>query len=162
MPESINQTDIKFLMRALELARNGSGRGDGGPFGAVLAKDGQAISEGWNTVIADKDPTAHAEINAIRLGCKALKHFHLTGCTLYASSEPCPLCLSAAYWARVERVIFANSRQEAAKIGFSDECLYRELALPLNQRQIPTLQVNIEGAAEAMDRWAMGEGKVIY
>jgi tRNA(Arg) A34 adenosine deaminase TadA len=154
--------DTLFLGRALELAETGMGRGDGGPFGAVIVKGGQIISEGWNTVVADKDPSAHAEVNAIRSACNAIGHFHLTGCTLYASSEPCPMCLSAAYWARVARIVFANSRSEAALAGFSDEGQYDEMALPLAGRQIPTQHVNIDGASGVMEKWARDEGKVGY
>jgi len=122
----MNPDDI-FLARAIELARQGSQQGDGGPFGAVIVHDGKIIGESWNRVVGSKDPTAHAEIAAIRMACATLGHFHLTDCTLYASSEPCPMCLSAAYWARIERIVFANSRAEAAAIGFCDDELYDEL-----------------------------------
>ena len=158
----ITDKDIVFLRRALELAEIGVSRADGGPFGALIVKNDQIVSEGWNTVITDSDPTAHAEVNVIRLACKKLGHFHLAGCTLYASSEPCPMCLSAAYWARVDRIVFANSRNEAALIGFSDEDLYRELVLPISQRQIPTLQMQIDGANDVMKRWTQSNGKVSY
>jgi tRNA(Arg) A34 adenosine deaminase TadA len=156
------KADTLFLRRALELAEIGMGRGDGGPFGAVVVKGGQIISEGWNTVLADKDPSAHAEVNAIRAACKTIGHFHLAGCTLYASSEPCPMCLSAAYWAQVGRIVFANSRREAAMAGFSDEGQYNEMALPLPRRQIPTQHINIEGERKMMEKWAQNEGKVGY
>ncbi|MDR1840513.1 MAG: nucleoside deaminase [Holophagales bacterium] len=154
--------DESFLKRALELAEIGVGRADGGPFGALIVKDGQIISEGWNTVIANHDPTAHAEINAIRLACEMLKTFHLAGCALYASSEPCPMCLSASYWARVDKIVFANARSKAALIGFSDESLYAEISLPLQKRQIPTLRVHIDGAGEVMEKWARSNGAVLY
>ena len=117
--------DDRFLARAVELAAAGSERGDGGPFGAVIVRAGEIVGEGWNRVVAGKDPTAHAEIGAIRAACAALASFHLPGCTLYASSEPCPMCLAAAYWARIERIVFANSRAEAAAIGFCDDDLYQ-------------------------------------
>jgi len=155
-------TDTMFLKRALELAEIGSTRADGGPFGALVVKSGQIISEGWNTVISSNDPTGHAELNAIRQACKKLKHFHLTGCTLYASSEPCPMCLAAAYWAHVDRIVFANSRKEAALIGFSDEDIYKELALPISERQISTQQIGINGSSDVMDRWMRSNGKAVY
>ena len=126
----MNPDDL-FLRRAIELARQGSERGDGGPFGAVLVRDGKIIAEGWNRVVASLDPTAHAEIGAIRTACAAVGSFHLPNTTLYASSEPCPMCLSAAYWARIERIVFANSRAEAAAIGFCDDELYSELIYPV-------------------------------
>lgn len=156
------QSDIEHLKKTLQLAENGAGRGDGGPFGAIIVKDGQIVSEAWNTVIADNDPTAHAEINAIRLASKTIGHFHLSGCTLYASSEPCPLCLSATYWAKIDRIVFANSKQEAARIGFSDQELYAELTLPLSQRTIPTHQIEIDHSKDVLDRWAVRKDKIVY
>jgi guanine deaminase len=128
--------DDQFLARAIDLAQQGSENGEGGPFGAVIVRDGKIIAEGWNRVVASGDPTAHAEISAIRSACAALGNFHLTGCTLYASSEPCPMCLSAAYWARIERIVFANSRAEAAAIGFCDDELYSELNRHFSARSI--------------------------
>ena len=129
-------TDDEFLKRAIELAQKASSSGDGGPFGAVIVAQGKIIAEGWNCVLANGDPTAHAEINAIRSACATIGHFHLTGCTLYTSSEPCPMCLSAAYWARIERIVFANSRAEAAAIGFCDDELYEELNRHFSARSI--------------------------
>jgi len=154
--------DSSFLKRALELAETGANNADGGPFGALIAKDGQIISEAWNTVTTEHDPTAHAEINAIRFACKKLTTFHLKGCVLYASSEPCPMCLSAAYWARVDRIVFANDRKIAALVGFLDEDLYAELAQPLSKRKIPTQHAPIDGAPGVMERWARGGGAVLY
>jgi len=162
MEQHLKEKDIAFLKRALELAEIGSTRADGGPFGALVVKNDQIISEGWNTVVVSHDPTGHAEVNAIRCACEKLKHFHLTGCTLYASSEPCPMCLSAAYWAHVDRIVFANSRHDAASIGFSDEDIYRELALPLSERQISTQQISVNGANDVMDRWMRNNEKVAY
>jgi tRNA(Arg) A34 adenosine deaminase TadA len=129
-------TDDVFLTRAIELAQKASASGYGGPFGAVIVQQGKIIAEGWNCVLANCDPTAHAEINAIRSACATLGHFHLPGCTLYTSSEPCPMCLSAAYWARIERIVFANSRAEAAAIGFCDDELYEELHRHFSARSI--------------------------
>lgn len=154
--------DIRFLQRALALAREGSQRGEGGPFGAVLVKDGQIIAEGWNRVVTSHDPTAHAEIAAIRTAAIALGNFHLHGCTLYASSEPCPMCLSAAYWAQLERVVYANPRHIAAEIGFSDAALYQELNAPTAQRHLPLIQINLPDAAAVMYAWRNTPGRIDY
>lgn len=154
--------DRRFLRQALELAQEGSQRGEGGPFGAVLVKDGQIIAEGWNRVIASHDPTAHAEIAAIRTAAIALGHFHLHGCTLYASSEPCPMCLSAAHWAQLERVLYANPRHIAAEIGFSDAALYQELNAPAAERRLPLIQIDLPDAAAVMYAWRDTPGRIDY
>ena len=156
------QQDEEFLARAVELARQGSERGDGGPFGAVIVRAGQVIAEGWNRVVASRDPTAHAEIDAIRAACAEVGHFHLPGCTLYASSEPCPMCLSAAYWARVERVVFANSRAEAAAIGFCDDRLYDELNRHFSARSMVMEHLPLPGALDPLREWAAREDKIAY
>lgn len=157
----MNPDDL-FLARAIELARQGSELGDGGPFGAVIVHDGKIVAEAWNRVVASKDPTAHAEIAAIRSASAVLDRFHLNGCTLYASSEPCPMCLAAAYWAHIERIVFANSRAEAAAIGFSDDWLYDELQIPLTERRIPMEHRQLPGAAEAMQAWTSCPHRVPY
>jgi tRNA(Arg) A34 adenosine deaminase TadA len=154
--------DDHFLARAVELAATGSRQGDGGPFGAVIVRDGEIIAEGWNRVVASHDPTAHAEITAIRDACTRLGHFHLDGCTLYASSEPCPMCLSAAYWARIERIVFANSRSEAAAIGFCDDELYRELALHFSARSVLMEHRPLPGALTPLEQWAARPGRIAY
>ena len=154
--------DDQFLARAIELARQGSASGEGGPFGAVIVRDGRIIAEGWNRVVASRDPTAHAEIGAIRSACAGLGHFHLPGCTLYASSEPCPMCLSAAYWARIERIVFANSRAEAAAIGFCDDELYCELNRHFSARSIVMEHHPLAGALEPLERWAANPGRILY
>ena len=154
--------DDYFLARAIELASRGSENGEGGPFGAVIVRDSKIIAEGWNRVIANHDPTAHAEINAIRAACSETGHFHLTGCTLYASSEPCPMCLSAAYWARIERIVFANSRAEAAAIGFCDDRLYDELSRHFSARSILMEHRPLFGALEPMRQWAANPQHVGY
>jgi len=154
--------DDQFLSRAVELARLGSESGDGGPFGAVITKDGKIIAESWNRVVASKDPTAHAEIGAIRRACTLLDHFHLSGCTLYASSEPCPMCLSAAYWARIERIVFANSRTEAAAIGFCDDELYCELNRQLSARSIVMEHRPLSDALVPLQRWAENPNRTPY
>ena len=154
--------DDMFLRRAIELARQGSERGDGGPFGAVLVRDGKIIAEGWNRVVASLDPTAHAEIGAIRTACAAVGSFHLPNTTLYASSEPCPMCLSAAYWARIGRIVFANSRAEAAAIGFCDDELYSELKRNFSARSIVMEHRPMTGALEPLERWAANPGRIPY
>ena len=154
--------DETFLRRAVDLALANATAGDGGPFGAVVVREGEIIAEGWNRVIATGDPTAHAEVVAIRKACARLGRFHLSDCVLYASSEPCPMCLSAAYWARVQRIVFANPRSEAAAIGFCDDELYRELRLPHGQRCIPTLHYPIPGGLEPLRRWRENPERVIY
>ena len=155
-------SDDLFLTRAIELARLGSEAGEGGPFGAVIVRDGQIIAEGWNRVIASRDPTAHAEIGAIRTACTLLGHFHLPGCTLYASSEPCPMCLSAAYWARIERIVFANSRAEASAIGFCDDELYCELHRHFTERSIVMEHRPLPGAQGPLQKWASNPSRVAY
>ena len=157
----MNPDDI-FLARAIELARQGSQQGDGGPFGAVIVHDGKIIGESWNRVVGSKDPTAHAEIAAIRMACATLGHFHLTDCTLYASSEPCPMCLSAAYWARIERIVFANSRAEAAAIGFCDDELYDELNRDFAERRIIMVHRPLPRALEPMHDWALDPKHIAY
>ncbi len=154
--------DAHFLAQAVALARRNVTTGEGGPFGAVIVCAGKIISEGWNQVIASHDPTAHAEIMAIRAASAALGQHHLNGCVLYASSEPCPMCLSAAYWAHIERIVFANSRQEAAAIGFSDQDLYSEINLPLEKRQIPIRHLPLSGALQPMQDWFANPDRSTY
>lgn len=154
--------DAIFLQRAVDLALANVKRGEGGPFGAVIVRNGEIIAEGWNRVVANKDPTAHAEILAIRAACAKLTRIHLTDCTLYASSEPCPMCLSAAYWARLQRIVFANPRAEAAAIGFCDDDLYRELGLPHAERSVPVFHYPLPGANAALRHWQENPGRVPY
>lgn len=154
--------DDQFLARAIELARQGSESGEGGPFGAVIVRDGKIIAESWNRVVASHDPTAHAEIGAIRTACANADDFHLHGCTLYASSEPCPMCLSAAYWARIERIVFANSRAEAAAIGFCDDELYSELNRHFSARSIVMEHHPLAGSLEPLEHWAANPCRIPY
>lgn len=154
--------DDLFLARAIELAHLGSENGEGGPFGAVIVKAGKIVAEGWNRVVASHDPTAHAEIGAIRAACAAFDNFHLNGCTLYASSEPCPMCLSAAYWARIERIVFANSRAEAAAIGFCDDALYGELGRHFSARSIVMEHHPMPDSLAPLQQWANNPDKVEY
>ncbi|MDR2839449.1 MAG: nucleoside deaminase [Azonexus sp.] len=160
---AMTNQDQGHLARAVELARIGSQRGDGGPFGAVVVDaGGKVIAEGWNRVVISHDPTAHAEIAAIRAACAALHVFHLSGVTLYASSEPCPMCLAAAYWARIPRIVYANSRLEAAAIGFCDDELYAQLARDCGQRNIIMEHQPLAGALEPMREWAGNPGRTAY
>ena len=136
--------------------------GAGGPFGAVIVKDGKVIAEGWNRVTSTNDPTAHAEVTAIRDACKALGTFSLAGCEIFTSCEPCPMCLSAIYWARLDRIYFANSRQDAAAIGFDDDFLYHEVAKPVEVRSIPTIKLELPEAAAVFAEWQAKPDKVRY
>ena len=126
-----------FLKRAIQLAEEGMDKGQGGPFGAVIVKDGEIIAEANNKVTASNDPTAHAEVVAIRKACEKLQDFQLENCILYTSCEPCPMCLGAIYWARPKKVYYALTREDAAKIGFDDQFIYDEIALKMDDRKIP-------------------------
>ncbi|MDD2742139.1 MAG: nucleoside deaminase [Rhodocyclaceae bacterium] len=157
----MNQDDF-FLARAIELAQKGSELGEGGPFGAVIVREGKIISQGWNRVLISNDPTAHAEIMAIRAACAAANNFHLPGATLYTSSEPCPMCLSAAYWARIERIVFANSRAEAAAIGFCDDELYDELNRHFSDRSIDMAHHPMPQALLPLEKWVSKADRITY
>jgi guanine deaminase len=145
----------KFLKRAIELAASGMAGGHGGPFGALIARGEDVLAEGMNQVTSLHDPTAHAEVNAIRAACKSLGTFSLSGCEIYSSCEPCPMCLSAIYWARLDRVYFAAARTDAAEIGFDDAFLYTEIALDPAARRLPSIQAMREEAREVMLPWTL-------
>jgi len=145
--------DEHYLREAIALARAGMERGDGGPFGCVIVKDGRVIGRGNNRVTSSNDPTAHAEVVAIREACAALGTFQLAGATLYTSCEPCPMCLGAIYWARPDRIVFAGDRQDAADAGFDDSLIYDELPQPPAQRRIRTEQALRAEAQEVFARW---------
>ncbi|HEX7476808.1 MAG TPA: nucleoside deaminase [Polyangiales bacterium] len=150
-----------FLRAAIDEALH-SVRSGGGPFGAVVVHDGKLIAKGRNRVTSTLDPTAHAEVVAIRAACAALQDHRLTGATLYSSTEPCPLCLAAVYWARIERVYFAATREDAARAGFDDAELYRQVALPTQQRSVPFIQIELQGASAPLDAWTTLENKALY
>ena len=154
--------NTSFMHEAIRLSVEKMREGRGGPFGAVIVKDGQIISRGWNEVTTTNDPTAHAEIVAIREACRKLGTFRLDGCELYTSCEPCPMCLSAIYWARIDRLFFAATRQDAAGAGFDDEFLYHEIPLPFDQRQLPTQQLLWEQALPAFAEWRAKADKIPY
>ena len=131
----------RFMRRAIALARRGMNARDGGPFGAVVARGGVIVGEGWNRVVASRDPTAHGEIVAIRAACRRLATFHLSGAVLYTTGEPCPMCLAAAYWARIDRIFYGFTIGDAAGIGFDDRVFYHELARPAGRRAVPAVQL---------------------
>jgi guanine deaminase len=152
----------KFMLEAIRLSREKMRRGDGGPFGAVIVRRGKIIARGWNRVTTLNDPTAHAEVAAIRGACRKLKAFRLDDCELYASCEPCPMCLAAVYWARIGRIFYAGSRRDAAAAGFDDDLIGRELARPVSRRKIPTRQLLRGEALEVFKEWQDKPDKIRY
>ena len=152
----------KFMLQAVRLSAERMREGLGGPFGAIIVKEGAVIAEGWNCVTSENDPTAHAEVTAIRRACKSLDSFSLQGCEIYSSCEPCPMCLAAIHWARVDALYFANSRQDAAAIGFDDELLYAEVSKPFDERAIPTIHMPLAEAAEVFAEWEAKPDKIHY
>lgn len=151
-----------FMARAIQLSIEGVQSGRGGPFGAVVVRDGKIVAEGVNQVTSTNDPTAHAEVLAIRQACAKLGVFELRDCELYTSCEPCPMCIGAIYWARFSRVYFANTAEDAAKIGFDDSFIYSELKRPHSQRRIPTIQMMREEALAGFRAWADKPDKILY
>jgi guanine deaminase len=151
-----------FMARAIQLSIENVRSNSGGPFGAVIAKDGKIIAENVNRVTSGNDPTAHAEVGAIRQACAKLGVFELPNCELYTSCEPCPMCLGAIYWAHISRIYFANSAEDAAAIGFDDSFIYNELKLPHEQRKIPARQMMREEALAAFKAWAEKPDKIEY
>jgi len=150
------------MARAIALAIDNVHAGRGGPFGAVVARDGRIIAEGTNRVTSSNDPTAHAEVVAIRIACAALNSFQLTGCELYTSCEPCPMCLGAIYWARPARVYFAGTAADAAAAGFDDSFIYEQLAMPLASRKIPFVSLMRVEAQAAFRAWLDKSDKIEY
>lgn len=158
----MDTNDERFLREAIALASEGMDRNDGGPFGCVIVRDGRVIGRGNNRVTSTNDPTAHAEMVAIREACATLGSFQLTGCTLYTSCEPCPMCLGAIYWARPDRIVFAATRGDAADAGFDDQLIYDELPLPPEQRRIPTEHALHDESREIFTRWKGKADKTAY
>lgn len=152
----------KFMERAIELAKAGMQKNQGGPFGCVVVKDGSVIGEGNNRVTSDNDPTAHAEIIAIRNACTELNDFQLIECEIYTSCEPCPMCLGAIYWARPKCIYYAATRDDAAQAGFDDEFIYRELDLTPEERRIPMIQAERKNAVDLFEEWKQKEDKTVY
>lgn len=151
-----------FMREAIRMSMSKMRRNEGGPFGAIIVRKGKIVGRGWNRVTSTNDPTAHAEIVAIRDACKRLGCFALDDCELYTSCEPCPMCLAAIYWARIERVYYANTRRDAAKIGFDDALIYREIQLPASRRRIKMKQLLREEAGEAFEAWRTKADKIPY
>lgn len=151
-----------FMQRAIELSKLGMQSGKGGPFGCVIVKDGKIVGEGYNQVTSNNDPTAHAEITAIRDACKKLQTFQLDGCEIYTSCEPCPMCLGAIYWARPDKIYFANTREDAQSIGFDDSFIYDEIPLAITARKIPMEQLNRDAAKLVFDEWNNKTDKIEY
>ncbi|MBN1442277.1 MAG: nucleoside deaminase [Planctomycetes bacterium] len=150
------------MREAIQLSFEKMLEGAGGPFGAVIARGGEIVARGHNRVTSALDPTAHAEIVAIREACRALGRFHLEDCALYASCEPCPMCLGAIYWARIGSVFYANTREDAAAIGFDDDFIYREIERPLESRRVPMVQILREEAQEAFRAWREKADRIEY
>ena len=151
----------KFMLRAIVLSIE-SVKGGGGPFGSVIVRDNKIISEGFNKVTSTNDPTAHGEIVAIREACKNLKVFNLNGCELYSTCEPCPMCLSSIYWAHIDKIYYANTRDDAQKIDFDDSLIYSELKKNIKRRKIPMVQMMRDEALKAFELWDKKTDKVKY
>jgi guanine deaminase len=154
--------DKAFMARAIELSVANVRSGSGGPFGTVIVKDGFIVAEAANQVTATNDPTAHAEVMAIRQACQKLGFFELKGCELYTSCEPCPMCLGAIYWARIDRVYFGGRAGDAAKAGFDDSAIYDEITQPHAEREIPMIPLMREEALAAFRAWEENPGKIRY
>lgn len=152
----------EFMKEAIRLSVNNVEGGKGGPFGAVVVKDGNIIAHGVNQVTTTNDPTAHAEVIAIRAACVVLNSFQLDGCDIYTSCEPCPMCLGAIYWARLSNLFYANSKEDAAAINFDDKFIYEEIALPVTERKLFTKQLMRDEALEAFKKWEESTKKIEY
>lgn len=152
----------KFMRIAIRLAEQNVQKGLGGPFGAVIVKDGQILAKSSNKVTLKNDPTAHAEVSAIRIACKKLNTFDLHGCVIYTSCEPCPMCLSAIYWGHLDEVYYANTKEDAAKIGFDDQFIYSEIALPYEKRKLSFHQIMRKEALNSFKLWDESEMKIEY
>lgn len=154
--------DEKFLERAIELSKQGMNSSQGGPFGCIVVKGDEIIGEGSNQVTSSNDPTAHAEVVAIRMACEKLGTYQLTDCDIYTSCEPCPMCLGAIYWARPKRVVYANTKEEAAAIDFDDDFIYNEINTKMSERKIPFIHHPHPKAKEVFIAWKNWEGKRKY
>ena len=154
-------TTEQFMKRAIELSEQNIKDG-GGPFAAVIVKDGKIIAEGTNRVTSENDPTAHAEVTAIRNAAKKLGTFHLNGCQIFTSCEPCPMCLGASYWAHISKIYYGNSREDAREIGFDDEFIYREIPLQRENRSIPMEELLSDEAHKCFEQWLKKADKIAY
>ena len=155
------EADIRFMREAIRLADESVARG-GGPFGAVVVKDGRILAGASNSVTIDNDPTAHAEVNAIRQACRELGTFDLKGSVIYASCEPCPMCLGAIYWAGIERIYYANTRADAAAADFADGFIYEDMGKPLAERTLPIIPLLRDEALHTFRRWQEKADKTVY
>jgi tRNA(Arg) A34 adenosine deaminase TadA len=158
----MTEQDRFFMKRAIELAETGMNKNEGGPFGCVVVKDGIILGESYNSVISSNDPTAHAEIIAIRQACNALNSFQLKGCTIYSSCEPCPMCLGAIYWARPDKVYYACDRNDAAYIEFDDQYIYDEMSKGIGDRSIQFVRLLREDSLSVFKKWRDKEDKTCY
>jgi len=158
----MTEQDERFMRRAIALAQQGIDEGAGGPFGAIIVKDDEVIGEGYNQVTSTNDPTAHAEVVAIRNACRNLNSFQLDGCILYTSCEPCPMCLGAIYWARPLRVFYAATREDAAKIGFDDQFIYEEIEKNFEHRQMKLVNVLRDEGLRVFENWTNKTDKTKY
>lgn len=154
--------ELDFMRRAIELSCQNASSGGGGPFGAVVVHQGRIVGEGANRVVPDNDPTAHAEIVAIRHACGTLGRYALDDCVIYTSCEPCPMCLGAIWWARIAEIVYANNRADAAAIGFDDDVLYREVAAPLDERRLPLRRMSADEARAVFRQWLANPDRVPY
>ncbi len=148
--------DEKFMQMAIELSEKNIKQGTGGPFGAVIVKNGEIIASSANRVVPENDPTAHAEVSAIRLACKKLGTYNLEGCEIYTSCEPCPMCLGAIYWAHIDKIYYANTKTDAADIGFDDHFIYDELESDMQNRKVPFIQLMRNEALAVFKLWKTG------
>ncbi len=162
MKKKIKNIDDVFMSKAIKMAQTGMNKNAGGPFGAIIVKDHKIIAKAFNQVTSSNDPTAHAEVVAIRKACKKLNSFQLTGCVLYTSCEPCPMCLGAIYWARPDKVYYACTRKDAAHIKFDDDFIYKELELPLNKRTIPFNNISRNQSMLVFNQWENKIDKIKY
>jgi tRNA(Arg) A34 adenosine deaminase TadA len=154
--------DEALLREAIRLAASHSADGRNGPFGSVIARDGEIVGMGWNQVVEARDPTAHAEIIAIRGACRRLGTHALSECTIYCSCEPCPMCLSAIYWARIPRVVFGATQEEARAAGFADVDIHGQLALPWPERSVECVQMSVDGGSEVLRNWQKNPDRLVY
>lgn len=158
----IGEREKKFMAMAVELSARGMRSGEGGPFGSIVVRGDEVVGEGWNQVLTHNDPTAHAEVVAIRDACRRLGTFQLTDCEIFTSCEPCPMCFGAIYWARPQRVFFANTKEDAAAIEFDDSFIYHELELPYCDKKIPFIPMPEEAAREVFREWADKSDRKLY
>ena len=158
----MHDQDEIFMRQALALAAQGIEQGHGGPFGAVVVMEGEVIGRGWNQVIQHNDPTAHAEVQAIRMACQTIGHFHLTGATLYTTCEPCPMCMGALYWARIKRMVYAASSEDAAEFGFDDRLFKEQVGKPIEEQMLQVAQRLRSESRQLFQQWSQSDKRIDY